>query len=493
MKITLIQPPKPVHNLQAEGHWELARPFSLFFLASAIENDTRFEVQILDLENKKYRNISLAEIFHNNHSQIFGITATTYTRFEAVKIAKFIKTIQKNALVVAGGVHFMHCAEDTLMHVPEIDIVVRGEGESTIVELANSIDKGQSFENIRGITYRKNGKIVANQDRDTFEDLDNVPFYSKFSWEEYPEYLFGYPERIRATSIMSSRGCPFNCIFCSKAGTKYRVRNANNVVDEIQLLQERFGIEGINFLDLTFTADTRHTRAVCQEMIKRNLGLKWWCESRANIPLDLLEIMKQAGCVSTVIGVESGSKRIISSISKNVSVDQVLAFCTKCSDLEILVTPYFMFSHPGETKKDLQLTIDLIFKLEEMRGVGPCALQPTMIFPGTEIERISYAKGLLEKDFSWYMPYHSDLNAELGQLINIPIFLDKLNANTLIDVDKEMMFRRTVNEVYDMRLSELIVKGCRALTKNPSLLKYIISPRFYYACLVNKIKSLSFL
>lgn len=490
MKITLIQPPKPVHNLQAEEHWELARPFSLFFLASAIEKNTRFEVQILDLENKKYRNVPLAEIFRNNNSQIFGITATTYTRFEAVKIAKFIKTIQTNALVVTGGVHFMHCAEDTLMRVPEIDIVVRGEGEITIVEIANSIDEEQGLENIKGITYRKNGKVVANQDRNTFENLDNIPFYSKFSWEEYPEYLFGYPERIRATSIMSSRGCPFNCIFCSKAGTKYRVRNANNVVDEIQLLQERFGIEGINFLDLTFTADTRHTRAVCQEMINRNLGLKWWCESRANIPLDLLEIMKQAGCVSTVVGVESGSKRVISSISKNVSIDQVLAFCKKCSDLEILVAPYFMFSHPGETKKDLKLTMDLIFKLEKMRGVGPCALQPTMIFPGTEIERISHAKGLLKKDFSWYAPYHSDLNAELGQLINIPIFIDKLKAKTLIGVCKEMTFRRTVNEVYDMRLNELIVKGSRAITKNPSLLKYIFSPRFYYAYLVNKIKSL---
>ena len=489
MNITLIQPPKPNYGVQSEDHWELSRPFSLFFLAASIEKHTRFEVQIVDLEQKKYRNIPLEEVFHNNDSRIFGITATTYTRYEAVKIAKHIKQIYPTSITVVGGVHFMHCAKDTLARVPEVDIVVRGEGEIIIVELANAISSGQSIENIRGIAYRNDVNIVINQDQDLFEDLDNLPFYTNFSWEEYPEYLFGYTERIRAISVMSSRGCPFNCVFCSKAGMKYRVRNAKKVVDEIQQLKDRFDIGGINFLDLTFTADPSHVKAVCNEMIDRKLGLKWWCESRANIPLDLLDIMQQAGCVSTVVGVESGSPRILSTISKKISPDQVLAFCEKCSDLEIFVNPYFMFSLPGETIEDLKLTLDMIFKLEKLRGIGPCAFQPTLILPGTEIERISYSKGLLKKDFSWYEPYHSNFNVKLGQLPNIPLFIDKLKPDTLVEILKEIIFRRTVNEASKMGFRDLIIKGVNAIGRNPSLLKYVFSPSFYHAYLVNKFKA----
>lgn len=490
MKITLIQPPKPNYGVQAEDHWELARPFSLFFLAASIEKHTSFEIHIVDLEQNKYRNVPLENIFHNINSQIFGITATTYTRFEAVKIAKFIKQNYPSSIVIVGGVHFMHCAEDTLASVPEVDIVVRGEGEIIIVELSNAINNGQSIENIRGIAYRKDGHIIINQDQDLFEDLDSLPFYSKFSWEEYPEYLFGYTEKIRATSVMSSRGCPFNCVFCSKAGMKYRVRNAKKVVDEIQLLKDRLDIGGINFLDLTFTADPRHLKAVCNEMIERKLDLKWWCESRANIPLDLLDIMKHAGCVSTVVGVESGSPRILSAISKNISSDQVLAFCKKCSDLGISAIPYFMFSLPGETTEDLKLTLDLIFKLEKLRGIGPCSFQPTMILPGTEIESISYKKGLLPKKFSWYKPYHSNFNVKLGQLPNIPLFIDDLKPDTLVDASKEILFRRAVNEASSMGFGDSIIKGVNAIKRNPSLLKYLFSPRFYYEYLFNKFKTI---
>ncbi|MDD5222748.1 MAG: radical SAM protein [bacterium] len=490
MKITLIQPPKPRYGVQAEDDWVLARPFSLFFLAASIEKHTQYEVQIVDLEQRKYRNIPLKTVFGESNSQIYGITATTLTRYEAVKIAKYIKKSHPDVMVIAGGVHFMHCAEDTLNSVPEIDIVVRGEGEIIIVELANAICRRQNIEHIKGITYRKDGKIAVNQDEALVEDLDGLPYYSKFSWDEYPEYLFGYPERIRAISVMSSRGCPFNCVFCTKAGMKYRVRNAKNIVDEIQNLMDKFDVAGVNFLDLTFTADSNHLTAVCNEMINRRLNLKWWCESRANISLDLLDIMKRAGCVSTVVGVESGSPRILSAISKNISLDQVLAFCRKCSDLEIFAIPYFMFSLPGEKKRDLKLTLDLIIRLEKLRGIGPCAFQPTLIMPGTEIERISYKRGFLKKGFSWYEPYYSDFNVKLGQLPNIPLFIDKLNPDKFIKVLKELELRRKFSKAEKLGLRDLIRKGINLLRRQPSSLKYVFSPKYYCKFIVNKIKEM---
>lgn len=486
MKITLIQPPKPTFGIVAEKHWELTRPFSLFFLASAIEKYTRYEVEILDLEHKRYRNIPMNEIFKSNDSEIFGITATTYTRFEAINIAKCIKKIHPDSWVIAGGVHFMHCAEDTLQKVPEIDILVRGEAEITIVELANSLNRRQDLGKIKGITYRKNGKVIRNPDQILFEDLDSLPFYSKFSWEEYPEYLFGYPERIPAISIMSSRGCPFNCIFCSKAGMKYRLRNAKIVVDEMEFLKDKFDIQGINFLDLTFTSNPRHVRAVCQEMINRKVNLKWWCESRANIPLDLLDLIKQAGCVSLVVGVESGSPRILSRISKGISIEQVINFCKKCRDIGIIVTPYFMFSHPDETKEDVKQTLDLIDKLEKF--TASCSFQPTMIFPGTELEKIAYSSGILPNDFSWCNPYESDLNIELGQLINIPLYIDKLTPDSIKELMKERRFKQSVNNATKMKFKDLVLKAFDSLKNREPSSRYIFSPRFYYEYVTAKLK-----
>jgi len=199
-------------------------------------------------------------------------------------MSRSIKRLFPETLVVVGGVHFMYCARETLENVPEIDIVVRGEGEVTIVELTNAIDRGLGLETIRGITYRRDGHVVENPPQEVFEELDSIPVYTRFTWEEYPEYLFGYPEQIRALSVMSSRGCPYKCVFCSKAGMKYRLRQPHNVVDEIEQLRDRFGIEGVNFLDLTFTANPGHARAMSEELIRRKLDLSWWCESRANIP-----------------------------------------------------------------------------------------------------------------------------------------------------------------------------------------------------------------
>ncbi|MCU0595770.1 MAG: B12-binding domain-containing radical SAM protein, partial [Desulfobacterota bacterium] len=341
----------------------------------------------MDLESGDLRNKPLQEVFQNSNSDVYGITATTFTRFEAIKIAKHLRALRPNSRIVVGGVHFMYCPEDTLKKVPEIDVVVRGEGEVTIVELLDAIGSGHELQQVKGISYREGNGVIHNPDQPLFEDLDALPVYTDFTWEQYPEYLFGYPEPVPATSVISSRGCPYKCIFCAKAGMKYRLRSAQKVVDEIQLLKEKLRVDAINFLDLTFTANPKHVRAVCQEIIQRDLKIKWWCESRVNIPLELLDIMKAAGCVALVIGVESGSSRVLSTISKNISTAAVLAFCERCIELGIIVQPYFMFSHPGESREDVQQTLELILRLEKRKS--SCSFQPTMIYPGTEIETIA--------------------------------------------------------------------------------------------------------
>jgi len=163
-----------------------------------------------------------------------------------------------------GGVHFMHCARETLERIPEIDIVVRGEGEYAAVKCAKAISLNHSLSQIQGITYREGGAIIATPDSEIFQDLDAIPSYTKLNWQDYPETVFNHPENIPAISIMSSRGCPYHCIFCSKSGMQYRLRSAKQVADEIEHFSKALSIQGFNFLDLTFTAKSDHVEALCK-------------------------------------------------------------------------------------------------------------------------------------------------------------------------------------------------------------------------------------
>ena len=320
LEITLIQPFRPKRTgAIAEENWQLTRPFSLFYLAAAIRKYTEYQVQVVDLETKAYKDAFINQIFKDNTSRIFGITASTYTRFEAINLAKILKKLHPGCCIVAGGVHFTHCAEETLQDVPEFDIIVRGEGEIIFVELCDAINSGASLSTVKGITYREGNQIVRNSDHTALVNVDQLEVYDQYSWNIYPEYLYGCQERIKAISVMSSRGCPYKCIFCAKRSSGYRVRDVKSVVDELEMLQEKFSIKAINFIDLTLTAKPDHIEALCKEIIRRNLNISWWCESRANMPLDLLGIMKEAGCVSCALGVESGSPRVLSKIRKNIT------------------------------------------------------------------------------------------------------------------------------------------------------------------------------
>jgi len=478
MKITLIQPQKRKTGVVAEESWQLTRPFSLFFLASSIEKNTKCEVEIVDFEQKIYDNNKelVDSKIRETHSEVYGITATTYTRFEAVYISKKIKEFHPDALVIVGGVHFMFCPDDTLNNVPTIDLVIRGEGENIIVEVLKAFENKSDFKLIKGVSYRNGNEIIHTPNSEIFENLDEIPTYSKFSWDLYPEYLFSSSNNTKALSIMSSRGCPYKCIFCSKAGMKYRLRNPEKVVDEIENYVNKFGIKAFNFLDLTFTANPEHAKKICFEIIKRKLNISWWCESRVNIPLDLLDIMKEAGCKSLVIGVESGSPRILSKISKNVNLEQVMNFCKKCYDIKIGCWAYFMFSHPEETLEDLKETEAFIFKLRKyIQGFG---IQPTMIFPGTELEIIAKSKNILPQDFSWYNEVNYELNNKLGQFDNIPLFIDKLVPENMIEFLSSIKLKESVYHVSKLSIFQIIVKTINALINRKSSLKYLFSYKY---------------
>jgi len=485
MKLTLIRPPEYFGT----GHpCEFSPPYGLYSLKTYVKDKYRsLDIQILDLTNKRYRGIQLEKVLADNDSDVFGLTGLTGSRFEVVKIARCIKERCSKSYVIVGGPHFTYCAKETLERVADIDIVVCGEGELTIVELLDSISKKEGFEKIKGITYRNGSQIVENESRPAIEDLDAIPLYTDF--DKYEEFLRCYPGRMRAISIISSRGCPANCVFCAKPMKGYRLRNPKKVIDEIELYKGKYNIGGFNFLDLTFTADAGHVKKICDEIIARKLNIKWWCESRANISLDLLDLMKRAGCVSMSVGVESGSPRILSEIHKGITVEQVLGIAKKCSDIGIFIEFYFMYSLPGETEGDVRKTLDLIDKVEKYPFSLRSAFQPAMIFPGAKLETIARENGILPKNFSWYDNKEYELNKALNQIPNIPLYVDSLSPDTLKKLYSERVFRLAAS-VTNKKNFIIFLKW---ISNNPSALKrilrYVFSPAFWYKFIKAKMKS----
>ena len=207
---------------------------------------------------------------HKRQPDVVGLTSTTLTYKSALKIIKVAKKALHNCLTIIGGSHVTFWDDKALQECPQLDIVVRKEGENTLVELMQKLEAGKSFSDVLGITYRKDGKIVKNPDRPYIEDLDSLPFpaFHLFPLKQFNKYgNIIFP-------VMTSRGCTFWCEFCTAVrmfGRKYRMRSPKKVVDEIEYLYRKYGEKQYTFYDDAFTVDQARTKEICNEILKRGL------------------------------------------------------------------------------------------------------------------------------------------------------------------------------------------------------------------------------
>ena len=410
-KVVLIAPPEEYMTKDYLPH------LGLGYIAAVLEM-TNHEVQIMDAPILKLTVDDVIKKVQNLAPHIVGITATTHSRFNAIKILQGIRDLP--CIKVLGGVHFSLTDVDALKHSPA-DIIVRGEGEYTLLEIVND----KPWETIRGITYRKDGYIVRNEDR-PFIDLNTLPLPARhlFPMHKYNARLEG-EYRTQSTSIITSRGCPNECIFCvNKVYWKriLRKRSPASVIDEIENIIETYNIRGFDFWDDTFTVDKNHATNICKEILRRNLDIVWYARVRTDtINEELLELMRKAGCIAISFGIESGSPRILQILKKNIDIKKAIKYTEICSKLGFYTKVFFMFNHPYETIEDVMLTIKLINRLRKFRNVH-IATAVTTIYPGTEIEEIAKREHILPNDFIWNSPYYSERNAEFGLSPTVPYF-----------------------------------------------------------------------
>jgi anaerobic magnesium-protoporphyrin IX monomethyl ester cyclase len=369
-------------------------PLGLGYLASALENNGH-EVRVIDSLAMGYDLADVKRAVQKFDPELVGITATTPAIYDAYAIARVAKEVNPDCRTILGGPHVTFMAKETLKECPQLDVVVKGEGEQTIAELAS----GKKLGGIKGIAFRKKGKITENEKRGFVKNLDEIPFpaYHLLPMKKYEM------KDIKFSAMVTSRGCPFQCVFCSSSklcGKIWRGRSPENVLEEIKLLREKYGVREIEFLDDTFTLNKERTKALCALIRKEKVDITWSCSSRVDtINEGLARELKEAGCHSIYLGVESGSQRSLNFLKKGINLNQAKKAVTVLKKLKLNTVSTFIIGIPGETVKAIEKTIKFAKKLT------PTLAQFTLLtpYPGTEIYDFARKNDLLlTKDWSKY-------------------------------------------------------------------------------------------
>jgi anaerobic magnesium-protoporphyrin IX monomethyl ester cyclase len=392
--VTLVNPPYPKG---AHQHPPFT-PLGLGYLA-AILLKNKYKVDVIDCQvlNTSYKEVKQKLI--KRKPDIVGITSTTLTYKSALQIAKIAKELNPNCLTILGGCHATFWDNKVFQDSQYIDIIVRGEGEQTILELVDRFEKDKPFHDVLGITCKNGKEIVQNPLRPYIEDLDSLPFPAHHLWQishlkKYGKVIF---------PVMTSRGCTFWCEFCTAVrmfGRRYRARSPKNVVDELEFLQKNYGAEQFTFYDDTFTVNQARTAEICEEIIKRNLKIEWDCETRVDmVSKELLQKMKKAGCFAVWYGLESGSQKLLNAMGKGISLNQVLRAFKWTKDVGLMAVVGVILGSPNETKETAWETIEFVERLNP-DDVGYYIATP---YPGTPMYDAVKEKGWLRvTDFDRY-------------------------------------------------------------------------------------------
>lgn len=296
------------------------------------------------------------------HPRILGIYSMVTMNHYAINIAQALH--QEAELIVAGG-PLPSLAPDTFMDV--FDVVVVGEGENTFLELVTCQLTGKSWNEIPGIIFKSStGTICKTEPRNKISNLDILPFPARdlFPNDEYKLYWNTY-HGFTATSMISTRGCPYHCDFCSNPvfGVSYRERTAKNVIDEMISIKE-LGYDRIFFQDDCFTLNSKRTREICNFLIDQKLDIEWMCLSRADhLGTELSKIMAKAGCRRVFFGIESGNERMLKVINKKIDLSEARHAVNAAKAAGMETGAFFILGYPNETMASLLETVRFSSKL----------------------------------------------------------------------------------------------------------------------------------
>ena len=391
-KIVFVNPPTMEHAYRELRRFALAvAPLGMAYVASYLESKN-IAVDIIDCDALGLDIPATVNILQTEKPKYVGLMAMTATVEIAKEMIKAIRRTIPETIIILGGVHGTALPKRTLEEIPQLDVVVMGEGEYTTYELIKTMDakaKPEALLKIKGICFRYDGKIYENQRRPYIADLDSLPFPARhllpadvYEGPGWFRWIHGFVKPFN--SIFSSRGCPFNCNFCAAhimCGRKVRYRSVDKVMEEIDYLKDTYNIKILTFQDDTFTLNRERAITICKELIKRDYNLHFMCSTRVDqIDEELLRYMKKAGFGWIFYGVESNNQEILKQCHKNTTLEQIRRAFYLTKQAGIGTHAGMILGHIGETQETAMDTIRFLLAL-----MPDYAAIATMIpFPGSK-------------------------------------------------------------------------------------------------------------
>lgn len=401
MKLLLINPPYPFEESPSP-------PFGLISLAAYLR-ENGVDVKILDYIISPLEVGALEKELDIFAPDIVGATGVTMNVNKAISILAHVKRHRPSAITVMGGPHATFDAEALLGGRAHLDYIVRGEGEITALELINSLGKGNE-ESVAGLSFRRGGMIIHNPDRPFINDINILPKPARDLVELAKYRALGLP-----INMVTSRGCPFECVFCvgsKMVGRKVRYFSVDRVVDEFEMLS-RMGFRQINIVDDLFTSHKERCMKICDGILSKNINHEWTAFARVDtVTPELLAKMREAGCTTLCFGIESGNQKILDTVKKKTSLDMCRKAIAMCSDAGISPMTSYILGLPGETHETVRETMEFAKALSPSYGYH--ILAP---FPGTEVREkaAEFGMRILTSDWDLY-----DANRSVAESVTMP-------------------------------------------------------------------------
>lgn len=410
MNVLLIRP-----NFQGQTMAKVM-PLGLLAIGSVLKREGH-HVRILDLRVSDCPDTDLKNAMTEFRPDVAGVGLMTIESDFAFATAAKIKTLNKDIPVVFGG---PHCAHEPrfILHDPNVDFMVIGEGERTIVELLQALRRQGNLDAVHGIAYRKNGEYVKTPAREPIQEQDSLKQeYELLDVERYFKFQSSHdflPSTSRFMPILTSRGCPFTCTYCHDIfGKSIRYRSPGAVLEEMRFLKETYGVREFQILDDSFNIDMKRAKHIFSQIAQQRWDVKISFPNglRADyIDAEMVQKMKEAGVYRLALGIESGSLKIQKQISKSLDIGILKDVVRMISSAGISVHGFFMLGFPGESKEEMRRTIDFACELD----LSTANFSLVIPNPGTRLRAEVLEEGeAANRDFSQYSI--TDVNSNASQ------------------------------------------------------------------------------